>query len=75
MIRLWVLAGDYDLPDGIVLSVPVTFADGKWSALFDVTVGGKLKEKLQLSASELRQVSEVAQQNLLLRFKGAVCRI
>ncbi|XP_049426207.1 putative malate dehydrogenase 1B isoform X2 [Epinephelus fuscoguttatus] len=55
--------GDYDLPDGIVLSVPVTFADGKWSALFDVTVGGKLKEKLQLSASELRQEKEFASGN------------
>lgn len=48
--------GYYDLPDGIVLSVPITFVDGKWSVLFDVTVGEELKERLHLSASELRQV-------------------
>lgn len=48
--------GYYDLPDGIVLSVPITFMDGKWSVLFDVTVGEELKERLHLSASELRQV-------------------
>ncbi len=53
---LWLLVGYYDLPDGIVLSLPVTFSDGKWSVLFDVTVGEELRERLQLSASELRQV-------------------
>ncbi|XP_036947334.1 putative malate dehydrogenase 1B isoform X1 [Acanthopagrus latus] len=51
--------GYYDLPDGIVLSVPVTFKDGKWSVLFDVTVGEKLKERLHLSASELMQEKEL----------------
>ncbi|XP_030265539.1 putative malate dehydrogenase 1B [Sparus aurata] len=51
--------GYYDLPDGIVLSVPITFVDGKWSVLFDVTVGEELKERLHLSASELRQEKEL----------------
>ncbi|XP_073318727.1 putative malate dehydrogenase 1B [Pagrus major] len=51
--------GYYDLPDGTVLSVPVTFMDGKWSVLFDVTVGEELKERLHLSASELRQEKEL----------------
>ncbi|XP_019963520.2 putative malate dehydrogenase 1B [Paralichthys olivaceus] len=46
--------GSYNLPDGIVLSVPVTFSDGKWS-LFNVAVGDELKERLQVSASELLQ--------------------
>lgn len=52
----WLLVGHNNLPDGVVLSVPVTFTDGKWSVLFEVTVGDELKERLQLSASELRQV-------------------
>ncbi|KAK2856833.1 hypothetical protein Q5P01_005568 [Channa striata] len=47
--------GYYDLPESVILSVPVTFADGKWSVLFDVTVEEELKERLQLSASELTQ--------------------
>uniref|UniRef100_A0A8C2WSZ1 Malate dehydrogenase 1B, NAD (soluble) n=1 Tax=Cyclopterus lumpus TaxID=8103 RepID=A0A8C2WSZ1_CYCLU len=51
--------GDYNLPDGIVLSLPVTFTDGKWSALLDLTVGDELRERLQLYASELRQVCQI----------------
>ncbi|XP_034407348.1 putative malate dehydrogenase 1B isoform X2 [Cyclopterus lumpus] len=51
--------GDYNLPDGIVLSLPVTFTDGKWSALLDLTVGDELRERLQLYASELRQEKEL----------------
>ncbi|XP_075950591.1 putative malate dehydrogenase 1B [Anarhichas minor] len=51
--------GDYNLPDGVVLSLPVTFTDGKWSVRFDVTVGDELKERLQLSASELKQEKEL----------------
>lgn len=47
--------GYHDLPEGVVLSVPLTFTDGKWSMLSDVTVGEDLKERLQLSANEIRQ--------------------
>lgn len=47
--------GYYDLPDGIVLSVPLTFTDGKWFALSDVTIGVDLKERLQHSANEIGQ--------------------
>ncbi|KAM9334300.1 putative malate dehydrogenase 1B [Symphorus nematophorus] len=54
---------NYGLPDGIVVSVPVTFTDGKWSLLFDVTVGDGLKEKLQLCAGELRQEKELGSEN------------
>lgn len=50
--------GFYDLPEGIVLSVPVSFVDGKWSVRFDVTVGDELKERLKISASELKQVRQ-----------------
>ncbi|XP_034006878.1 putative malate dehydrogenase 1B [Trematomus bernacchii] len=47
--------GDYNLPDGIVLSVPVIFTDRKWSVLSDVTREDNLKERLEIAASELRQ--------------------
>ncbi|XP_030611457.1 putative malate dehydrogenase 1B isoform X2 [Archocentrus centrarchus] len=47
--------GHYNLPDGIVFSVPVTFTDGKWSVMFDVSIGEELRRRLQLSASELQQ--------------------
>ncbi|XP_072219052.1 putative malate dehydrogenase 1B [Leuresthes tenuis] len=46
-------------PDGIVLSVPVTLTDGKWSPLLDVTVGDKLKERLGFCANELQQEKEL----------------
>ncbi|XP_078099583.1 putative malate dehydrogenase 1B [Sander vitreus] len=55
--------GYYNLPDGIVLSIPVTFTDGRWSVLWDVTVGDELKERLQLYASELRQEKELGSEN------------
>ncbi|XP_023274371.1 putative malate dehydrogenase 1B [Seriola lalandi dorsalis] len=61
--------GYYNLPDGIVLSVPVTFTEGKWSVLFDVTVGDELKEKLQLSASELRREKELESENDMIVMK------
>ncbi|XP_011604432.2 putative malate dehydrogenase 1B [Takifugu rubripes] len=48
-------SGYHDLPDGVVLSVPLTFTDGKWSALSDVTIGVDLKERLQHSANEIGQ--------------------
>lgn len=50
--------GYYDLPGDIVFSVPVTFTDGKLNPLLDVTVTDQLKERLQHSASEIRQVSQ-----------------
>lgn len=44
-----------DLPEGVVLSVPLTFMAGEWSVLSDVTVGDDLKKRLQLSADEIKQ--------------------
>ncbi|AWO95763.1 putative malate dehydrogenase 1B [Scophthalmus maximus] len=55
--------GDYDFPDGIVLSVPVAFTDCKWSVLFDVAVGEELKERLQLSARELQEEKELGSED------------
>ncbi|KAM9328443.1 putative malate dehydrogenase 1B [Pholidichthys leucotaenia] len=49
-------SGHYNLPDGIVFSVPVTFTDSKWSVLSDVTVGQELKNRLHLSTHELLQM-------------------
>uniref|UniRef100_A0A3Q3BAM6 Malate dehydrogenase 1B, NAD (soluble) n=1 Tax=Kryptolebias marmoratus TaxID=37003 RepID=A0A3Q3BAM6_KRYMA len=57
------LPGLYGLPDGVVLSVPVRFTDGKWSVLFDVAVDDKLKEKLELYANELLQVCYSTEKN------------
>ncbi|TKS66338.1 putative malate dehydrogenase 1B [Collichthys lucidus] len=51
--------GFHDLPEGIVLSVPVSFVDGKWSVRFDVPVEDELKERLKISASELKQEKEL----------------
>lgn len=50
------LAGHNNLPDGVVLSVPVTLSDGRWSVILDVTVGDDLKDRLRLCANELEKV-------------------
>ncbi|XP_028275368.1 putative malate dehydrogenase 1B [Parambassis ranga] len=51
--------GSYNLPEGIVLSVPATFTDGKWSVLFDVSIEDKLMEQLQQCGNELQQEKEL----------------
>lgn len=50
--------GHFDLPEGIVFSVPVTFKDGDWSVFKHVTVTGELEERLQLLASEVAEVHQ-----------------
>lgn len=52
------MLGHFDLPEGIVFSVPVTFKDGEWSVFKHVTVKGELEEKLQLLASEIAEVHQ-----------------
>lgn len=47
--------GYHDLPEGVVLSVPLTFKAGDWSVLSDVTVGEDLRKRLLLSANEIKQ--------------------
>lgn len=49
-------SGHFDLPDGIIFSVPVTFKDGEWSVFKSVTVKEELEERLQLLASEIAEV-------------------
>ena len=40
----------YDLPDGIVFSIPVRFTEtGYWEAVDDVTLSANQKEQLQLA--------------------------
>lgn len=56
---LWLLAGEYNLPDGIVLSLPVNFTGGKLGVLSEATIGDELKEKLCFFARELMQVYQV----------------
>lgn len=51
-------SGHFDLPEGIVISVPVTFKGGEWSVFKDVTVKGELEERLQLLASEIEEVPQ-----------------
>lgn len=55
---MWLLKGFYGVPEGIVLSVPVSFTDRKWSVLLDVAVGDDLKQRLQVSTSEIRLVGD-----------------
>ncbi|KAM7375113.1 hypothetical protein PAMA_014276 [Pampus argenteus] len=60
VLSVGVLCSGYDnLPDGVVMSVPVTFRDNKWAVLFEVALGDELKERLQLFASELRQEQDL----------------
>uniref|UniRef100_A0A6Q2Z3N4 Lactate/malate dehydrogenase C-terminal domain-containing protein n=1 Tax=Esox lucius TaxID=8010 RepID=A0A6Q2Z3N4_ESOLU len=49
--------GQYNLPAGVVFSMPVTFQHGRWSELSDVIIGDELRAKLQIAVDELREVS------------------
>ncbi|XP_047432090.1 putative malate dehydrogenase 1B isoform X2 [Mugil cephalus] len=51
--------GHFSVPDSVTLSVPVTFMDGKWRVASDVTVRDELKERLQVSFSELQQEKDL----------------
>ncbi|XP_070712041.1 putative malate dehydrogenase 1B [Pempheris klunzingeri] len=64
-------SGYHNLPDDIVLSLPVTFRGGKWSLLFDVTLTDELTERLQLSARELRQEKELGSESCTVTSKDA----
>uniref|UniRef100_A0A672YVI8 Malate dehydrogenase 1B, NAD (soluble) n=1 Tax=Sphaeramia orbicularis TaxID=375764 RepID=A0A672YVI8_9TELE len=56
--------GKYDLPEDVILSVPVTFTAGKWSVVPEVNIEDKLRDKLRLSATELRQEKELATESV-----------
>lgn len=50
------LTGHFNLRDDVVFSVPVTFGEGKWSVVSDVTVGDELRKRLELCEDELYRV-------------------
>ncbi|XP_053742705.1 putative malate dehydrogenase 1B [Synchiropus splendidus] len=55
----------YSLPEGIVLSVPVTFADGMWSIFTDVTMGDELQDRLEMSAKQVEQERDIGKPLML----------
>ncbi|XP_034033333.1 putative malate dehydrogenase 1B [Thalassophryne amazonica] len=56
IVSLGVLCqGQFDVSEDIVFSIPVTFTEGKWSAVVDVTIEDELKERLARFSNELRQ--------------------
>ncbi|XP_029941814.1 putative malate dehydrogenase 1B [Salarias fasciatus] len=55
--------GHYGVPEGVVLSVPAAFREGKCSLLSELSVGDKLKERIQLSLDELLQEKKLAEGN------------
>lgn len=58
LMSLVLCLGHFDLPDGIVFSVPVTFKERKWSVFPHVTIGDELDERLQLFVSEIQEVHQ-----------------
>ncbi|KAJ8004205.1 hypothetical protein DPEC_G00156370 [Dallia pectoralis] len=52
--------GQYNLPAGVVFSMPVTFQNGRWSVLSDVIIGDDLRDKLQIAVDELRKEKDLA---------------
>ncbi|KAM9820372.1 putative malate dehydrogenase 1B [Neosynchiropus ocellatus] len=49
----------YSLPEGVVLSVPVTFADGMWSIFTGVTMGDELQDRMEMSARQVEQERDI----------------
>ncbi|KAK6325125.1 hypothetical protein J4Q44_G00044670 [Coregonus suidteri] len=52
--------GQYNLPAGVVFSMPVSFQDGRWSVLSDVIIGDEKRAKLQIAADQLREEKDLA---------------
>ncbi|CDQ75615.1 unnamed protein product [Oncorhynchus mykiss] len=50
--------GRYNLPAGVVFSMPVSLQDGRWSVLSDV-IDDEKRATLQIAADQLREVSIV----------------
>lgn len=59
MSSLGLSAGQYNLPAGVVFSMPVSFQDGRWSVLSDVIISDEMRAKLQIAADQLKEVSIV----------------
>ncbi|KAL1022346.1 hypothetical protein UPYG_G00025460 [Umbra pygmaea] len=52
--------GQYNIPAGVVFSMPVRFQNGRWTVLSDVIIGDELRAKLQIAVDELKQEKELA---------------
>ncbi|XP_067116856.1 putative malate dehydrogenase 1B [Osmerus mordax] len=52
--------GQFNIPTGIVFSMPVRFGNGQWSVLSDVTIGDKLMARMQISADQLKTEKDLA---------------
>lgn len=50
--------GEYDVPEGLVSSFPVTTADGEWSIVDDLELEPEVAEQLRASVAELEQERE-----------------
>uniref|UniRef100_A0A8C8JQN2 Malate dehydrogenase 1B, NAD (soluble) n=1 Tax=Oncorhynchus tshawytscha TaxID=74940 RepID=A0A8C8JQN2_ONCTS len=51
--------GQYNLPAGVVFSMPVSLQDGRWSVLSDV-IGDEKRATLQIAADQLREEKDLA---------------
>ncbi|KAL2087508.1 hypothetical protein ACEWY4_016336 [Coilia grayii] len=49
--------GEYNIPKGLVFSMPVIFNCGQWSVLPDLTITDELRIKIEDSISQLKTVS------------------
>ncbi|XP_024150075.1 putative malate dehydrogenase 1B isoform X1 [Oryzias melastigma] len=56
-------SGHFNLRDDVVFSVPVTFGEGKWSVVSDVTVGDELRKRLELCEDELYREKQLELEN------------
>ncbi|ERG64738.1 hypothetical protein L332_09800 [Agrococcus pavilionensis RW1] len=50
--------GEYDVPEGLVSSFPVTTAEGEWSIVDDLELEPEVAEQLRASVAELEQERE-----------------
>ncbi|XP_066543423.1 putative malate dehydrogenase 1B isoform X2 [Amia ocellicauda] len=52
--------GQFEIPEGLVFSMPVRFQAGTWRVLSDIEVNSTLKEKLKSAANELIAENKIA---------------
>ncbi|KAJ8394487.1 hypothetical protein AAFF_G00044970 [Aldrovandia affinis] len=52
--------GQFNIPAGLVFSMPVSFQGGSWAVLPDITISKELQIKLQAAANQLRAETTIA---------------
>ncbi|XP_066512824.1 putative malate dehydrogenase 1B [Hoplias malabaricus] len=60
--------GDFGVPAGLVVSVPVRFLKGEWSVCSDLTVSNELRSELDTAIKELAEVSSKQRLNNRIMF-------